>query len=81
MHITRTTLLVALALTAPGLAAQARRAGLPTGARVRVIVPPRVEWTTATVLAAEQELRGADVIPSPSASRREVRRSEMTSEL
>ena len=53
MHMTRPALLVALALTTPGLVAQAQRAGLKTGARVRVIVPPRVEWTTGTVVAAD----------------------------
>ena len=65
MHITRTTLLVALALTAPGLAAQAQRAGLADGRPGSRHCTPRVEWTTGTVLAADQELRGAHVIPEP----------------
>ena len=53
MHMTRPALLVVLALTAPELAAKAQHAGLPTGARVRVIVAPRVDWATGTVLAAD----------------------------
>lgn len=75
-------LLVALALTAPGLVAQAQRAGLPTGARVRVIVPPRVEWTTGTVVAADSprvvvwavERQVADTLPLASVRAIEVSR-------
>lgn len=47
------TLLVLLVLTAPAIGAQPPGAPVPVGARVRVAAPPRVEWTTGIVAAAD----------------------------
>ena len=60
-------LLVALALTAPTLAAQPPRVPVPVGARARVAVPPRSGWTAGTVAASDSAVivlhAGRDVVP------------------
>ena len=60
-------ILVALALTAPTLAAQPPRVPVPVGARARVAVPARSGWTAGTVAASDSAVialrAGRDVVP------------------
>lgn len=60
-------LLVALALTAPTLAAQPPRVPVPVGARARVAVPAQTGWTIGTVAASDSAVivlhAGRDVVP------------------